>query len=247
MNKKTFWLLFIALGVYLITIAFPIYLITGDIATRMIVMLSLRSAYLVFIILFSIFTKLAKRYNGSSRIKNILLLSPLFLVAFMDLFYWGVVTHSKISFGDGLLTGLKIATILVTVLEEEILFRLVVQKNIMLGHKIIRILISASIFALAHIFNILFAFYPVIYPVDLLQLIVLFSIGVILGFLYEYTNNIIVPISFNLLYSFCTDFFFHNSFVGVGKEYFFTIGGFLLFGAAYLCIFYFLILKKENR
>ena len=220
---------------------------TNDIYVRAIVMLSLRFAYLVFIILFSIFTKLARRYNGSTNIKNVFLLIPLFAVAFMDLFYWGVISRSSFSVSWDALVGLKIATIIVTVLEEEVLFRLVVQKNIMLGHKIIRILVSASIFAVAHIFTILFDGYPSIYPVELLQLIVLFGIGMFLGFLYEYTNNLLVPISFNLIYSFCTDLLFHNSFHGVSYKYYITIGSFLLFGAAYLLIFYFLMLKKENR
>lgn len=247
MNKKRFWFLFLVLGIYLITISFPIYLLTNDIYVRAIVMLSLRSAYLVFIILFSIFAKLIKGYNGSNRLKNILLLLPVFVVAFMDLFYWGVISHSTFSVSGGLLLGLKIATIIVTVLEEELLFRLVVQKNLMIGHKIIRILISASIFAFAHIFTILFGGFPTIYPIELLQLIVLFVIGIILGFLYEYTNNIFVPISFNLIYSFCTDLLFHNSFFEASYKYYITICSFLLFGVAYLHIFYFLMLKKENR
>lgn len=247
MNKKRFWFLFLVLSVYIIVIAFPIYLITNDIYVRAIVMLSLRSAYLIFIILFSLFSKLAKTYNGTPRTRNFFLLLPIFAVAFMDLFYWGVVSKSTFSLDSGALLGLKIATIIVTVLEEEILFRLVVQKNIMLRHKIIRILISATIFALAHIFNILFDTFPVIYPIELLELIVLFVIGVILGFLYEYTNNILIPISFNLIYSFCTDLLFRNLFFGANYKYYITIGAFLLFGIAYLHIFYFLMLKKENR
>lgn len=245
MNKKRFWLLALVLGVYLIVIAFPIRFMTNDIYVRAIVMLSLRSAYLVFIILFSIFSKLAKRYNGKTNIKNVFLLSPLFLVAFMDLFYWGVISRSSFSATWDALTFIKIATIVVTVLEEEILFRLVVQKNIMLGHKTIRILISALVFAVAHVFTIVFD--PSFHPVELLQLLVLFVIGVILATLYEYTNNIMVPITFNLIYSFCTDLLFHNSFNGVSYKYYITIGAFLLFGSAYLHIFYFLMLKKENR
>ena len=248
MKNKRFWLLALVLGIYLIVISFPVYLMTNDVHVRLIVMLSLRTAYLIFIIVFSIFLKLLKSYYGKTRLFNILLLSPLFLVAFMNLFYWLVVTKSNLPLNtDATLNVLKIFLIIVTVAEEEILFRMVVQKNIVLGHKIIRIVITAAIFAFAHIFTILFEGYPIVHPIELLQLIVLFAIGLILGILYEYTNNLVVPITFSLIYSFCTDFLAKNTFLEADYKYYITIAAFLLFASAYINAFYFLMLKKENR
>ena len=95
MEKRKFWNIFIILAVYIVTISFPIYLLTNDIYVRAGVMLGLRTAYLIFIILFSIFSKLAKSYNGKPNYKNMFLLMPLFIVAFMNIFYWGVVVHSS--------------------------------------------------------------------------------------------------------------------------------------------------------
>lgn len=255
MEKRKFWNLFIILAVYIVTISFPIYLLTNDIYVRAGVMLGLRTAYLIFIILFSIFSKLAKSYNGKPNYKNMLLLMPLFIVAFMNIFYWGVVVHSsfdtifkKLSAeGNRSLEIMMLSSILVTVAEEELLFRYIIQKNLTIGHKILRIIITASIFAGCHVFNLLASYGGIFPPIELLQILLVFGIGIILGFLFEYTNNIFVPIIFSLIYALCTDLLFPVEFNGVHYSYYVTVGSFALGAAAYLLIYYFVMLKKENR
>lgn len=255
MEKRRFWNLFILLAVYIVTISFPIYLLTQDIYVRAGVVLGLRAAYLVFIILFSIFTKLAKSYSGKTNLKNLFLLLPLFFVAFMNLFYWGVVTRSNFDTifqkfsggGNKSLEIMMLFSILITVAEEELLFRYIIQKNLTVGHKILRITISASIFAGCHVFNLLTAHGGIFPPVELLQILLVFGIGIILGFLFEYTNNIFVPILFSLIYALCSDMFIPIAFQGAQPSYFITISCFAVGAAAYILIFYYLMLKKENR
>ena len=64
--------------IYLIIICFPTYLFTNDLYVIQGVELGLRTAFLVFVILFSIFTKIAKSYTGKTRFSNLFLLLPLF-------------------------------------------------------------------------------------------------------------------------------------------------------------------------
>ena len=95
MKNKNILYITIALAIYILFISFPTYLfIKDDYTLCYIVEIILRSVYLVFIILFSIFTKLAKKYTGKTRFLNMLFLLPLFFVAFFNIFYLRVVTQS---------------------------------------------------------------------------------------------------------------------------------------------------------
>lgn len=259
MNLKTKKILYIsiALFIYLVIISFPTYLLTSDMDVIKGVELGLRSGYLIFIILFSIFTRIAKSYTGKTRLANLFLLLPLFFIAFINLFYLGVVSDS--STGNPIQAVfeqdwnntydiLKFVTIIVTVIEEELLFRYIIQRNLSIGHKIFRILTTAAIFAVCHFFRMLYdARGSFAEPLFFLEILFVFGIGIILGFLYEYTNNIFVPIAFNLIYSICNEMFFKVPLSVNATKYYITTAIFAAAGAAYLAIFYFLMLKKENR
>ena len=245
----------IALLIYLVIISFPTYLFTNDLYILYSLELGLRAAFLVFIILFSIFTKIFKTYTGKTRFSNLFLLLPLFFVAFFNLFYLTIVARSSISnpfevlFSDGnnTLEILKFSLIVVTVIEEELLFRFIIQRNLEVGHKLYRILITAAIFTVCHFFTMLYDWQGKIVPMELLGLIFLFGIGIILGFLYEYTNNIVVPITFSLIYTICNEMIYRISYVDAKADYYITLGCFVAGAAAYLLIFYFLMLKREYR
>lgn len=254
-NKKPIYVL-IAVLIYVIFISFPTYLLVkDDITLRYIIEVVLRSAYLVFIILFSIFTKIAKSYNGKTRYINMLLLAPLFFVAFFNLFYWEVVC--RVGFGalrdqfeiifkntDQIL---RFICIIITVVEEELLFRYILQRNLNLGHKVVRIAVTAAIFTASHVFTMLYDGAGVIAPLQLIELVMVFGIGMILGFLYEYTNNIFYVIAFSFLYSLCAVLLPINITTSIGWPYYLTLGLFAAGSALYINIFYFFMLKKENR
>ncbi len=254
-NKKPIYVL-IAVLIYVIFISFPTYLLVkDDITLRYIIEIVLRSAYLVFIILFSIFTKIAKSYNGKTRYINMLLLAPLFFVAFFNLFYWEVVC--RVGFGalrdqfeiifKNTDQVLRFICIIITVVEEELLFRYILQRNLNLGHKVVRIAVTAAIFTACHVFTMLYDGAGVIAPLQLIELVMVFGIGMILGFLYEYTNNIFYVIAFSFLYSLCAVLLPINITTSIGWPYYLTLGLFAAGSALYISIFYFFILKKENR
>ena len=139
----------------------------------------------------------------------------------------------------------------------EILFRFIIQRNLTLSHKIVRILVAAAIYAIT---SIVIVFYSDMYfnsdtgrivfmnPIDLLEVVFQFGIGIILGFLYEYTNNLAVPISFNIIYTLSNQILFKVRLSDNPHwSYYLTISLIAAFAISYLCIFYFLMLKKENR
>ena len=256
MRNKSFWYIFIAVAIYLVLISFPTYLFTSDLYVLYGVELGLRSAYLIFIILFSIFTHLAKTYNGKTKLSNFFLLLPLFFVAFFNLFYLAVVTRSNIpnpldavfnNDGNNTLIILKFVCLLIMAVEEELLFRYILLRNLKIGHKIVRILVTSAIFALCYFFKMLYDARGIIVPINLLSIIVIFGIGIILGFLYEYTNNIFVPIAFSIIYAICNEMIYEITFEVATPKYYLTVLFFILGTAAYISIFYFLMLKKENR
>lgn len=257
-NKKALYI-GIALLIYIIIVSFPTYLIVkDDIVLRYSIEVGLRTAYLIFIILFSIFTKIAKSYTGKTKFWNMLLLAPLFFVAFFNLFYWEVVCHlpfgtmgeqiKDIFYRDGVNSFqiLRFVCIIITVVEEELLFRYILQRNLLLGHKVIRILVTSAIFTGCHFFTMLYDAAGLIQPWQLIELIFVFGVGIILGFLYEYTNNIIYPIAFSFIYSLCAGLV-PIEISHVDWTYYLTAGCFAAFAILYINMFYFFMIKKENR
>ena len=249
-RRKTIYI-GIALVIYVAIIAFPTYLFTHDMLILRSIELGLRVGYLVFIILFTYFTKLAKSYTGSTKLKNVFLLLPIFFVAFINIFYLVVVRQSTYvynPFNNDIFEILRFISIIITAVEVEILFRFIIQKNLTLSHKIVRILVTAAIYAATHFFVMLYSGLGVINPIDLLEVAFQFGIGVILGFLYEYTNNLVPAIAFNIIYSLSNQLLFKVTLSSNPHwSYYLTVSLFILYAAGYLSIFYFLMLKEESR
>ncbi len=261
MKNKNILYITIALVTYVLFISFPTYLfVKEDPELYYIIEIILRTVYLVFIVLFSIFTKLAKSYTGKIKWMNMLFLLPLFFVAFFNIFYLRITGSSIDSLGknisnvfysEGVNTYeiLRFAFIIITVVEEEILFRFLLQKNLSLGHKFVRIAITAAVFAVCHFFTILYDGYEFVFanPLQLLEIFFVFGIGIILGVLFEYSNSILYSMAFNMLYSLGAGIYEIVLTNQSGYKIYLTSALFALGAAAYICLFYFVILKKEQR
>ena len=256
MRNKNVINIIIVLAIYLTIITFPTYLFTSDFTVLYGIELSLRIGYLIFIVVFTILTKMFKTYTGKTRFTNVFLLLPLFFVAFFNIFYLAVVTKSSIpnpldavfkNDGNNTYEILKFLSIIVMVVEEEILFRFIIQRNINVGHKIVRILITSSLYALSFFFALLYDNRGIIPPLELFSVLFAYGIGIILGFLYEYTNNLLVPITFSLIHTVCNEMLYKISITNANYKLYLTVVFFALGAAAYLSIFYFLMLKRENR
>ena len=256
MGRKNTINIVILLVIYLVIISFPSYLFTSDLTVLYGVELGLRVAYLIFIVVFSILTRMFKTYTGRTRFSNVFLLLPLFFVAFFNVFYLAVITKSSIpspldavfnSNGNNTQDILKFLSIIFMVVEEELLFRFIIQRNIRFGHKLVRILITSALYALAYFFAMLYDARGIIDPFDLITIIFVYGIGIILGFLYEYTNNIVVPITFSLIYTICNEMLYKISLRTANYKLYLTVTFFALGAALYLVVFYFFMLKRENR
>ena len=261
MKNKNILYITIALVLYVLTISFPTYLFVPDDPDMWyIVEIILRTIYLIFIVLFSIFTKLAKKYTGKTRYWNMLILLPLFFVAFFNIFYlrvtgsssveslWNKLTEIFSTSSDHTHDILKFVSVIITVVEEELLFRFILQKNLSLGHKFVRIAITAAVFAACHFFTMLYDVAGKIEnPLQLLEILFVFGIGMILGVLYEYSNIIFYSMSFNMIYSLSASVYPISITTSAGYKLYLISSLFLLGAAAYICLFYFVILKKEQR
>ena len=250
MERRKFWHIVILLIVFVICVSFPTGSIVHDPLTISIVQASIIAAFIAFAIIYINITKIAHFFQGKTSIKNTILLAPLFAVAFCNLFFMTVINHNKFTFewGDANFI-MRVVVILLTAIAEELLFRYIIQKNLQIRSKFIKIIIASSIFALCHILTII-ARWDLTSPstwnwFDLSMIVYTFFIGVCLGFLYEYTNNIVLPIIFHFIFNFVNDLWFYVQ--DWNWSYFINVLCFAAFGVGYMCLFYFVLTKRENR
>ncbi len=249
MERRKFWDIIILILVFIAAVMFPINLITSDALIRIIVRISLLIFFIAFTIVFAYVTKIAHLFQGKINIKNTLLLLPLFVIAFCNLFYLTVIQKGTIGFIWNLEFALYILLSLLTAFAEELLFRFVIQKNLQLQSRLVKILIASAIFSICHIFTII-SYWDLTNPsswnwFDLSMLGYTFFIGVCLGFLYEYTNNLLLPIAFHFTFNLINSVWFAVSDWTV--PYLINCLCFAAYGIAYICLFYFVFTKRENR
>ena len=250
MERKKFWHIVILLIVFIISVSFPVGSLIHDPNTILIVQSSIIAAFIVFAIIYINITKIAHFFQGKTNIINTILLSPLFAVAFCNLFYMNVIQNTPVYIRwEDLNVWLHLLLILLVAFAEELLFRYIIQKNLKMRSKFGKIMIASSIFAVCHIFTIV-ARWDLTNPsswnwFDLSMIVYTFYVGVVLGFLYEYTNNILWPIIFHFIFNFINDLLFYVNDWSV--PYLINVLCFAVFGVAYMCLFYFVLTKREHR
>ena len=252
MERNRFWNIAIMLLVFILCVAFPISLITVDILTIRIVRISLLAAFIIFALIYIKLTGIAHLFQGRLNLKNTLLLSPLFLIAFSDLFYITVFKQSvpgTLKWNDPYFIMDFVIHIL-QVFAEELVFRFVIQKNLPYQSKINKILVASGIFAACHIITAI-SYWDLTNPsawqwTDLVIVIYTFFIGIILGTLYEYTNNLLLPIAFHLIFNVISGLWIASMNLW-DVLYLVNCLVFAVFGIGYICLFYFVFTKRENR
>ena len=135
----------------------------------------------------------------------------------------------------------NIAFILATAVTEEFIFRKIVLDNLPVKNSLLKVMISAAIFGLFHIVTFLSTYNPF----DLLQIVYTAGLGMILGFFYEYGNNIVVPVVLHFLYNFMNTYVFSLYTIDeTGLTYFLVAIIDAVVVAGYICLIYFLFIKK---
>ncbi len=255
MDRKKFWDIIILLAVFILIIIFPVNLLTPDVDIRLWIRIGLMSAFIVFAILFVRFTGVAHLFQGKINHRNSFLLLPLFLIAFCNLFYLTVIQKGTVGVTWDLTFILGVVHALLAAFAEEMVFRFVIQKNFRVQSKLIKILIVSAIFAACSIFSII-SYWNITDPsswgwTDLTMIAFTFYIGVCLGFLYEYTNNLFLPIIFNFFFNLINNVWITDNIIfsdgSFNIPYLINCLCFAAFGIAYLCLFYFVFTKRENR
>lgn len=261
MEKKSLFHTLILFFLLLAVVSFPIDLFVKDMTIQYSVRVGLNVFYLIFSLLYIRFSKFIPSYTGRTRIANLLILLPLFFIAFTNPFYV-VIIRQTASFNtifnsiykafstNPTFEILTLVNLILLAINEEIFFRFVFQRVLLIAHKMLRIFASAGMFSLCHLLQYLFNFSALIdnIPNALVQLVYTFFIGVVIGVLYEYTNNISFATLFHILFNLSNDYLYNSLDSGtISLPYYINALCFGIFGIAYICIFYFLILKRDKR
>lgn len=176
--------------------------------------------------------------------KHILILSPVFIVIFSIPLTYLIDPYSfqyLVFLGtDATSIFLNVLRIVVVALIEEMVFRLYFYKMIRKENRLLKIVISAGIYAL---FDLLL-FVNGTGPIGvLINMIGSFLLGLILGALIEYGHCIYVCMVFHLLYSFIGSM---DSLVAVGTTYFIVQGLLFFLAIIYLIVIYFIYFREKE-
>ena len=93
---------------------------------------------------------------------------------------------------------LKIVLHLLVAITEEVIFRGLLQSNLRIQNKLLKIVVTAFIFALFHFIP----FFTSFDPSTLIIPVYTFGLGIILGMIYEYTGCLSICIGFHFLFNF---------------------------------------------
>ncbi len=151
---------------------------------------------LVFIFLFTFFKTKLNHQDGKINVLNTVLLIPTLAVCFTNF------TNLRIATGESVIpvnTDLFLSILLTVfvVINEEILFRLILINNLEIKNKLLIILISAGAFGICHITHFLTSFNPI----ALLVIVYTFLLGLLLGFAYLFTKSLYPCVIIHLLFN----------------------------------------------
>ena len=177
--------------------------------------------------------------------KNVILFIPLVIVCFSN-FFCLLMPESKLilSFNFQLLLDIFLSVAIAW--NEEYIFRLILIDNLDSGNDSFKnILISSAIFALCHITHFLSSFNPV----ALIDVIYTFGIGIVLGFIYIYSDSLIFAFIFHAIFNIINNNL-SLAWIQYGDNLFlyYLINVIVaLVAAVYLLIVYMIKLKKSEK
>lgn len=223
---------------------FPTNLITNDPYIYYAIEIGLMMVMILFIFLFQ------RRYPDIFPVirrinyKNIALFTPLLIVPFSNFVYAWCLNESPYPYFN-YFDILKVIFICLSVFVEELCFRYILIPHINHENKLVVILISASIFALCHLTH----FFASFNPYDLIIVAYSFGLGIVLGFIFVYTNSIVACIIYHLLFNLLNDFLFANIYPVNNPLWYYIINGIiaLLAGVYLLLVYLFKLKEKPSR
>lgn len=232
---------------FIFVAAFPVDLFPIDEKYRLIIHISLRVLILGYYIYICYINRINifKFYN----LRRLLLFFPFLLACFSNLIAYGLdgCNSVGITMGGDLLTLYIFNHFLIAVVEE-FLFRLFIQSALVKVGSIKRIIYGAAIFALFHLLNMVN-----ISSVDglitvLLQVVYSFGLGILLGFVYEYTYSLPACIFLHFTFNFFnTVLFKYMGCVTSNFAFYMTAVVIAIVLAAYTFLVYWFVLRRNDR
>ena len=220
---------------------FPTGLITNNPYIYYGVEIALYVACLLFIILYG------RRQEGliqkfpRMNLYNFFLLLPVVVICISNFIYaWSFkeAFEPRFDYSD----ILAVIHIILVVIVEELIFRHILIANLEHDNKLIRIVISAGVFALCHITHFLSSFNPA----DLVIIVYTFGLGLVLGFMYCYGNCLYACMGLHFLFNLCNDFLFERLYYVNNTLWYFLINIFVAVAMGlYIFAIYMLQLRKN--
>ena len=241
MNKAKLLDLSIMIVLFIGVSTFPVNYFVHDLFWYYVIEALLMIAVLLFIFLYTRRHTYLYPENNRFRLKALLLLLPSVLIIGSNFYYaWIVKEPLSPSFDN--YHGIEIIFIVVSVVVEEMLFRLFLLGNLTHENKMIRILISAGIFAACHLTH----FFSTFNPASLVIVAYAFGLGMILGMVYCYANSFIACVGLHLLFNLVNDFLFERLFIVSNVLWYYLINVFVaVIIGLYLLLIYLLKLRKN--
>ena len=232
---------------FIFVAAFPVDLFRIDATYKLLIQISLR----LLILFYYIYVCFVNRVNifKFQNLKRALLFVPFLLACFSNLIAFGLDGAQTIgvTMTSGYLSLFIIYHFLGAVVEE-FLFRLFIQSALVRVGSIKRILYGAAIFALFHLLNMVN-----ISTVDglvtvLIQVAYSFGLGILLGFIYEYTYSLPVCIFVHFAFNFFnTVLYQYMGCVTSNFAFYLTAVVIALVLAIYTFLIYWFVLRRNDR
>lgn len=134
--------------------------------------------------------------------KRALYFIPFLLACFSNLIAMGVAQSTVLpSFYPWDFILVFTINLVLSAILEEFLFRFIIQNSLIAASSIVRILASAGIFALFHLLNLIDVSSVDQLVAVLIQVAYTFGLGILLGFIYEYTYSLPLCMAFHILFN----------------------------------------------
>ena len=232
---------------FIFVAAFPVDLFNIDATYKLLIQISLR----LLILVYYIYICFVNRINifKFSNLTRALLFVPFLLACFSNLIAFGLdgANSTGVTMCSGYLS-LFIIYHFVGAVVEEFLFRLFIQSQLVKVGSIKRIFYGAMIFALFHLLNMVN-----ISTVDglvnvLIQVAYNFGLGILLGFVYEYTYSLPVCILLHFAFNFFnTVLYQYMGCVTSNFAFYLTAVVIALVLAIYTFLIYWFVLRRNDR
>ena len=222
---------------------FPVGMFVKDAFWYYVIESLLMLAIILFILFYLSRHPYLKPEKRDINAKNLLLFLPLLIACISNFIYAWIFNetyHPDFSIGPAIITAM-ITCLVLSVIAEELSFRYILLSGLPQENKLVRILISAAIFALCHLSSFLTSFWVG----DLVIVLYTFGLGIILGFIYIYGHSLIACVVYHFIFNFMNQFLFAHLYSATSWMFYLINGIIALLAGIYLFLIYFFILNKK--